>query len=424
MTSREPYRESGLSLIEILVALAIGSLLVLGLVQVFAGSRTAYQLSTGLARTQENGRFAIDILQRDLRMAGHMGCVNDQSRFLPGNVTPSRPALLSAFLTDAQQFGTGPAPATNYAGAIDPLRFDRSIEGFNAVGTSNGNTLALTTNPTLATARGNWQPQLPERLFNDLTAGAAGAPGKPVAGSDIVVLRFFMPTGAQVSSFAAGPPTTIGIADSAPLLEGDADPRLFGISDCMQAGVFTATTRTASEISIAVAGLNASTFDTVPQFTLGQSMVYRAESLAYYVGVNASGNAALYRLRYRATAAGLLEANREELVEGIESMQLQFGQDSDTTTTGRPTGNIGASVAANEILPAGAADYDHAWRRVGLVQVGLLARSPDPAAAGQRVDADVMKLSALGVILAPPNDTHYRAVYEDTVALRNRLFGN
>jgi len=105
-------------------------------------------------------------------------------------------------------------------------------------------------------------------------------------------------------------------------------------------------------------------------------------------------------------------------------MQLQFGQDSDTTTTGRPTGNIGASVAANAVLPAGAADYDHAWRRVGLVQVGLLARSPDPAAAGQRVDADVMKLSALGVILAPPNDTHYRAVYEDTVALRNRLFGN
>src|SRR5690606_21928152 len=76
---------AGLSLIELMIALAIGSLLILALVEVFAASRAAYMLATGLARTQENGRFAIDILQRDLRMAGHAGCVNDQARFLPAN---------------------------------------------------------------------------------------------------------------------------------------------------------------------------------------------------------------------------------------------------------------------------------------------------------------------------------------------------
>lgn len=421
MTVTRRQGAGGVSLIELLVALAIGSLLILGLVQVFAGSRTAYQLSSGLARTQENGRFAIDILQRDLRMAGHMGCVNDQSRFLPGNVTPSRPALLSTFLTADQQFGASGAPATDYAGAGDPLRFDRSIEAFNALGTSSGNTLSLAADPVVATAQTDWQPQLPLTLFTDLRGGTVG---HPVAGSDIVALRFFAPTGAQVTSFESGATTTIGIANAAVLFEGDSNPGLFGIADCMQAGVFNATTRTSEQIEITTGGLNASTFDTIPQFTIGQSTVYRAESVVYYVGLNAGGNPALYRLRYRANPGGALAAEKEELVEGIESMQLQFGQDSNTTTSGRPTGNIGASVAANQILPADAALYDHAWRRVGLVQVGLLARSPEPAAAGQRVDPGVVRLSALGVIIDPPDDTHYRAVYEDAVALRNRLFGN
>lgn len=411
----------GLSLIEILIALAIGSLLILALVQVFAASRTAYQLSTGLARTQENGRFAIDILQRDIRMAGHMGCVNDQSRFLPANITASRPALVSSFLTPDEQFGTGASPVSDYSAASYALRFDRSIEGFNAVGTSSGNTLALAATPGLAADANAWEPALPAALYGDLAAGG----GAPVSGSDIVVLRFFSPTGAQVTSFTPGASTVIQVDDMTPLGEGVANPGLFGISDCMQAGVFNATAVAGTTLTVATGGLNESTFDTTPQFTVGQAMLYRAESLVYYIGLNVAGNPALYRLRYQAApgAAALPAPVKEELVEGVESLQLQFGQDSNTTTTGRPTGNIGASVVANALLPAGAANYDHAWRRVGLVQVGLVARSPDAAAAAQR-EAATLRLSALGVIIAPPEDTRYRAVYEDSIALRNRLFGN
>lgn len=419
MTSPFRRQAAGLSLIEIMVALAIGSLLLLALVQVFAASRTAYQLSTGLARTQENGRFAIDILQRDIRMAGHMGCVNDQSRFLPANVTASRPALISSFLTPDQQFGTAVSPESEYSAAAGPLRFDVGIQGFNAAATSSSQTLTLAATPTLAAAVDNWEPALPAALYTDLTAGTTG---RPVVGSDIVILRFFAPTGAQVTAFTAGTSAVIDVDSMGRLEEGVTNPGLFGISDCMQAGVFNASNVTANRITVAATGMNASTFDTTPQFTVGQAMLYRAESLVYYIGLNAFGNPSLYRLRYRAApGAAAVAFDREEMVEGIESMQLQFGQDSNTTLTGRPTGNIGASVVANAVLPA--SDPDHAWRRVGMVQVGLLARSPEPAAAAQR-EAGSMRLSALGVIMAPPADARYRAVYEDTVALRNRLFGN
>ena len=52
-------RQAGLSLIELMIALLIGSILLIGLVQVFGASRTAYQLSEGMSRTQENARFAL-----------------------------------------------------------------------------------------------------------------------------------------------------------------------------------------------------------------------------------------------------------------------------------------------------------------------------------------------------------------------------
>ncbi|KPN20991.1 hypothetical protein AO715_14500 [Xanthomonas sp. Mitacek01] len=413
-----------MTLVELMIAIAIGMLLVLALLQVFDASRTAYQLSSGLARTQENGRFAVDILQRDIRMAGHMGCVNDQSRFLPGNVTTSRPALMSTFLTTAQQFGTGSAPVTDYSGAPFALRFDRAIEGFNAAGTASGDTLSLSATPTVATSN-NWQPALDAGLYTALTTGT----GRVVAGSDVLALRFFTPTGAQVTAFTPGTSTSITVDSAARLTEGVMSPGLFGIADCMQAGVFQASVANlpatgAASLTVAANGLNKTTFDTTPPFTIGQAMLYRAESVVYYVGLNGSGNPALYRLRYSASpGVATLTPEKEELVEGIESLQLQYGQDSNVVVGGRPTGNIGRSR-----LPAGlepAANYDHAWRRVGLVQVGLLARSPESAAAAQREGSDVtVQLSALGVVMAPPNDLRYRAVYEDSIALRNRLFGN
>jgi len=409
--------QAGVSLIELMVAIAISSLLILALVEVFAASRTAYQLSAGMARTQENGRFAIDILQRDLRMAGHAGCVNDQARFLPGNVTPSRPALISTFLTDGDLFNgvyTNPShPA---------LRFDIGIEGYEAVGTANGNTFVVPATPSAA-AITDWVG-MSAPMFGDFPTSGAGV---PVRGSDVLVLRYFAPTGAQVTSFAPGNPATIQFeaAQSGRLTEGLSNPGLFAIADCMQAAVFRANTTnmTTGQMTVASGNLNRSGFADTTPFTSGQAMVYRAESMVYYVGLNGNDNPALYRMRYvAAPGAAAVTIVREELVEGIESLQLQFGQDNNTAAAQTPSGNIGSSLTADSLIPA--TDPETAWRRVGLVRVGLLARSTEPAAAAQRDASVATRLSALGVTFTPPDDTRYRSIYEDSVALRNRLFGN
>ena len=75
-------KQKGVTLVELMIALVLGVVLMLGLLEVFASAKQTYRVSEALARVQESGRFATDFLQRDLRMAGHMGCLNDQARAL------------------------------------------------------------------------------------------------------------------------------------------------------------------------------------------------------------------------------------------------------------------------------------------------------------------------------------------------------
>ncbi|MFT0211622.1 PilW family protein [Pseudomonas sp. F1_0610] len=64
--------QKGLSLVELMVALAIGMFLVLGIIQVFLTSRDSYSVNEGIARLQENGRFSLDFLTQSLRQAGYI----------------------------------------------------------------------------------------------------------------------------------------------------------------------------------------------------------------------------------------------------------------------------------------------------------------------------------------------------------------
>lgn len=74
---RHLNRQTGLSLIELMVAMLISLLLLGGVVQVFLSSKKLYSTNTALARVQENGRFATDFLTFDIRQAGYKGeCIN------------------------------------------------------------------------------------------------------------------------------------------------------------------------------------------------------------------------------------------------------------------------------------------------------------------------------------------------------------
>jgi type IV pilus assembly protein PilW len=79
---------SGLTLIELMVALAIGAFLMIGAVTVFMQSRTTFRLNDTLSRLQENGRFALEVLEPDIRMANYFGLTNIADKVLgKGRIT-------------------------------------------------------------------------------------------------------------------------------------------------------------------------------------------------------------------------------------------------------------------------------------------------------------------------------------------------
>ena len=66
-------KQAGLSLVELLIALTIGLLLLAGLTLIFVNSSEANRELQKTAQQIENGRYAIDLLTQDLRLAGFYG---------------------------------------------------------------------------------------------------------------------------------------------------------------------------------------------------------------------------------------------------------------------------------------------------------------------------------------------------------------
>lgn len=67
---------AGMTLVELMVALAIGVFLMIGAVTVFMQGRTTFRITESVSRLQENARFALDVLEPDVRMAYHYGLTN------------------------------------------------------------------------------------------------------------------------------------------------------------------------------------------------------------------------------------------------------------------------------------------------------------------------------------------------------------
>lgn len=66
-----PDRHNGFNLMELLVAMALGAVLLTGLVQIVAGARNSFRLQESLGEVQESGRFVIDSLGNILRQSAY-----------------------------------------------------------------------------------------------------------------------------------------------------------------------------------------------------------------------------------------------------------------------------------------------------------------------------------------------------------------
>ncbi len=388
--------QSGVSLIELMIALLIGSLIALGLVQIFGASSATSKMTEGLSRVQENGRFASQFLQRQLRMVGFMGCGSDTGRMVQ-----------QSFVNHLSNFDATVSPPSQF-------RFQRPVEAYT-VGTMTAPTeLATITNM--------------------------------VSGSDALILRVFSEESTPVISTSQTASTLnilIGKPDAA-FLPDAGDKVLFGLQNCRSADVFAgALNGTVPGSMVVVDGSTSpniyldpsvSSCGTAPcpwDFRISNAFltakplvgeeslnaeIHRAEYFAMFIRPSATtGIPGLHLVRFERDSTAL--AAPEEFIEGVENMQLRFGYD----TTAIADGAIDEYKTAAEVIAGAATDLakDDRWRRVMSVRVALLIRSPDRAGAPDRtfrlIDVDVTPAA---------NDGAIREVYETTIALRNRLFNS
>jgi type IV pilus assembly protein PilW len=66
--------ESGATLIELMIALAVGLVLLFGLSGIYLSSKQSYRLMDAQSVLMESGRYALEALSNDIRLAGQQGC--------------------------------------------------------------------------------------------------------------------------------------------------------------------------------------------------------------------------------------------------------------------------------------------------------------------------------------------------------------
>lgn len=63
--------QQGLSLVELMVAMMLGLLITAAVIQLFLTNRQTFNLQQGIASVQEQGRFAVDFLSKEIMGAGY-----------------------------------------------------------------------------------------------------------------------------------------------------------------------------------------------------------------------------------------------------------------------------------------------------------------------------------------------------------------
>lgn len=64
----------GIGLIELMVAMTLGLVIVLGVTQIFLAAKNTYQSQNAAAGIQEDGRFLMSKMAQEIRMTGFFGC--------------------------------------------------------------------------------------------------------------------------------------------------------------------------------------------------------------------------------------------------------------------------------------------------------------------------------------------------------------
>lgn len=363
-----PRKLHGFTIIELMVAITISALILGVLTQVYAGAKRSYRVAEALSRMQENGRYALDYLARDFRLAGYTGCLSGGST-----------------VNNIAKAVTGWSPLNT---ATSPITL-QGIEGYEA---------------------------------STVTASAITA--SSAVKTDAVLVQFFSPSSAKLVHPS---PTNANIKINSNTLNFQANEVLV-VTDCAFADILKATSVSNSGSPVTIAHAMSTNTSTTTSKEYGQNAeVMRMQSNVYYIDTKTVGGVAIPSLMRRrlgsfdngdatqsctnATASTTQGFCIEEIAEGVEDLQLLYGVDTNADLS------ADKFVAASSVA---AAD----WPKVVSVRVNLLVRSVEtnvsPEANTTYPVSQIPLLNGTPPAITAATSRAFRRVYTETIALRNR----
>ena len=128
-----PRTAAGLSLVELMIAITLVSIILAGVVKLYSDSHRSFLTNEGVARTQESIRYVLDHISRSAARAGYLGCM--QFEDLTGSDSPNVENLINVATDTGRLFDfvNGPVFGTDDGGANNSdtlvLRSARAADG-------------------------------------------------------------------------------------------------------------------------------------------------------------------------------------------------------------------------------------------------------------------------------------------------------
>lgn len=380
--SRQTRRqEAGFTLIELMVAMTLGMVIVSAVGYLFISNRQTYRVQDAMARLQESARYTYEVLSNDIRMAGFTGCSSGTTENI----------------VDAHSNSSSNPDNDWY----------KNLFGSSQIGSP---AISVASQPLFG-----YEDTAPA----DVCSTPSTAPCH-ITGDGITVLRADNSKEYIVQSHASPNFTlTATPASGSELHQGE----IVIVSNCTDAtALFQVTDVSGATVEHAATGTPGNYTNTFAGTFGSGSRIYRLSAVTYYIGQNPAGEPALYRRRlsYSGTNPSTVA---EELVEGVEDMQMAYGVDTDTTADGQVNGyqsvaDIQAGTGSPAVPGANAAER---WRRVLSVRVSLLLRTSEDGITTQSQtyawdanhDGTVESVTA--------GDRRLRRAVSFVITLRNRL---
>ncbi|MGV8863798.1 MAG: PilW family protein [Pseudomonas sp.] len=199
--------QRGISLIELMVAMTIGSFLVLGITQIFITSQKNYLFQQSQLGNQENGRFALVVLGQELSKAGYR----------------SKPTTLFAASSAVVSGCNFPEGASVVALSTTSLCIQYQASNRAEI-TCQGAALSGADQATIVSPYGQINPLIVEKIefdknTNSITCTTGGATQQLVTG--VADIRFDYGSGDNktVTAFGSSPTLTVGAVRYAALMQ-------------------------------------------------------------------------------------------------------------------------------------------------------------------------------------------------------------